>query len=175
METLNNYLNVLGYGSLGPLQPRFRRGAECCRKASLCTFRGAGRTPSRFPPKRADPYSLEFDSINFTYTETPVMPRKVSFEDRKIICVVRACGPEALGEAGNSDARLRGVPSAKSHPPSPSTGLWWLPKLKAEPCGSLSSRQGERGTRNPSPVFSPGLSGANEVTSLLIKVPQLST
>jgi len=98
---------------------------------------------------------LEFDSINFTYIGTSVVPRKVSSEEREVISVVRACSPEAPGVAGSGDARLRGVRGAKSHAPSPSMGLWWLPKLEAEPCGSLS-RVAPAGPRLPSPTFSPG-------------------
>lgn len=54
VETLNNYLNVSGYGSLGPLQPSFCREAACCRKVCLCTF-PLVRKLSRFPPKEGRP------------------------------------------------------------------------------------------------------------------------
>lgn len=40
------------------------------------------------PPKRAYPYSLELNLTNLTYLEASVIPRKVSFEENKIICGV---------------------------------------------------------------------------------------
>lgn len=149
METLNNYLNVLGCGSLG----FFAEKQSVAEKPICAPFRWREHGPI-FPPKRYDPCSLEFDLTNFSYIETSAMPRRVSFEERKVISVLRACGTEVLGEAGSSDARLRGVPSTKSHAPSPEMGLWQLPKSEAEPCSSLSSRREESSTREPLLAFS---------------------
>lgn len=106
-----NYLSVLGYGSLGSLQPGACRGAEHWRKACLCLPPLARKHHPGFPSRRADPYLLEFNLINILYIKTPVMSRKVSFEERKVISVVRASRPEVLWVAGSSSASLRGVSS----------------------------------------------------------------
>lgn len=99
------------------------------------------------------------------------MPRKVSFEEREIISVVRACGPAVLGVSGSSNARLRRVPSAKSCSFSlngamvaPKIGgrTLWLPQLLAGGEGHLQP------LAHLLPLSLQGLSRDTEVTSLLI-------
>lgn len=124
VKRLNNYLSVVGDGSLSPLQPGFCRAAGCCRKACLCIFGLTGRTQSCAPQARAGSCLLELNLINFTYIVTSVTPRNVSFEERKIIFVVRVCGPEVLEEVGSSDAWLRGVFGAR---------VMFLPKWGGSP------------------------------------------
>lgn len=52
------------------------------------------------PPKRAYPYSLELNLTNFTYMEASVSPRKVSSEERKIICGVGIFSLKGWGSMG---------------------------------------------------------------------------
>lgn len=55
METLNNYLNVLGCGSLGTLQPRFCR--EGVLQKSLFMYLSVGeKNTVPFSPKEGRPY-----------------------------------------------------------------------------------------------------------------------
>lgn len=62
----------------------FAEKQSVAEKSSCAPFHWWENCPV-FPPKRADPYSLELDWTSFAYTETSVMPRKVSFEERKVL------------------------------------------------------------------------------------------
>lgn len=156
VKMLNNYLNVVSDGSLCPVQAGFCRAAGCCRKACLCTFELSGRTQSCIPHARADPYLLEFNLINFAYIETSVMPRKASFEERKIIFAVRVCVPEVLEEVGISDARLRGVSLPESC--SSLNGAVAVPKIGSRVL-PLTAWEKESNPYNPLFPFSFFLSG----------------
>lgn len=89
------------------------------------------------PPKRAYPYSLELNLTNFTYMEASVSPRKVSFEERKIICGV---GIFSLKGWGSMGAGMLGSEEFQESPSwwfhlydgytFPWTGVQWLPNME---------------------------------------------
>lgn len=64
----------------------------------------------------------EFDQL-YLYCDICYTKKRL-FEERKIIFVVRVCGPEVLEEVRSSDSRLRGVFSA---------GVMFLPKWGGSP------------------------------------------
>lgn len=100
VKRLNNYLNVVGDGSLSALQPGFCRAAGCCRKACLCTFGLAGRTQSCAPQARAGSCLLELNLINFTYIVTSVTPRNVSLKKEKLFLWWGSVGPKCWRRLG---------------------------------------------------------------------------